>query len=575
MASNKVTPILLAGSLFLAGMVNVADARIESIDSTRPEDQRLTRMEDLVDVSSNHWAYDALEELVSKYDVIEGYQATNGKFKFKGNQYATRYEMAAALRDVLYLVRSGKVFLKNGDSKTLASLESEFAPELGALKARTEALEARVGAIEAEKDRFKVGGDFTVGALGGFESGDNSYGDAIQAISRLRLTVEAPVYKGEEGKFLGEGRVKVRAIAAVGSNTGGIMGQSRIAADASNSNQAGSLGSTNARQSVYLDRAGYEQDFNLFNNSHTLFAGIMPWRDYFDKSAYRGDENTQFQNSALTNIPGMPTNATLAMAGVKTNFVINDDLTVGLTAAYGAPNERNVQNNYFANAEARADYNWANLDNRKTSVYAGLVGIFNDNSNYQNADGAPIIGTYQEGGSGPSRPVYGTNVLARSGTTNVYGPGNTHLVYVGLDQEIYKGIGLHADYMYNNARPGSAYWNARNQNYNNTGGFSTFGGANVGLAPRQAGSVALHIPTKTLGFRDGDNIGVGYAVTTFSDSFTTDGRDRIAQVVETYYNFRLNDRVSIIPSLQAGITPFGRSDQDLFYAGGLRTSIKF
>ncbi len=554
MASNKVTPILLAGSLFLAGMVNVADARIESIDTTRPEDQRLTRMEDLVDVSAHHWAYDALEELVSKYDVIEGYQVANGKFKFKGTQYATRYELAAALRDVLYLVRSGKVFLKNSDTKTLSALESEFAPELGALKARTEALEARVGAIEADKDRFKVGGDFTVGALGGFESGDNSYGDAVQAISRLRLTVEAPVYKGEEGKFLGEGRVKVRAVAALGSNTGGIFGQSRIAADASNGNEKGSNGSTNSRQNVYLDRAGYEQDFNLFNNSHTLFAGILPWRDYFDKSAYRGQENTQFQNSALVNIPGMPTNATLAMVGAKTNFVINDDLNVGLTLAYGAPNERNVQNNYFANAEARADYNWSNLDNRKTSVYAGLVGIFNDNSSYQAAT---------------------TTTVNRAGSLNAYGPGNTHLAYIGLDQEIYKGIGLHADYMYNNAKAGSAYLNGMNQNYNNTGGFSTFGGANVALAPRQAGSVALHIPTKTLGFRDGDNIGVGYAVTTFSDSFTSDGRDRIAQVVETYYNFRLNDRVSIIPSLQAGITPFGRSDQDLFYAGGLRTSIKF
>ncbi|MFN7310939.1 MAG: hypothetical protein ACK5T0_06175 [Vampirovibrionales bacterium] len=554
MASNKVTPFLLAGSLFLAGIVNVADARIESIDSTRPEDQRLTRMEDLVDVSSNHWAYDALEELVSKYDVIEGYQATNGKFKFKGNQYATRYEMAAALRDVLYLVRSGKVFLKNGDTKTLSSLESEFAPELGALKARTEALEARVGAIEADKDRFKVGGDFTVGALGGFESGDNSYGDAIQAISRLRLTVEAPVYKGEEGKFLGEGRVKVRAVAALGSNTGGIFGQSRIAADASNGNELGSNKSTNSRQNVYLDRAGYEQDFNLFNNSHTLFAGILPWRDYFDKSAYRGDENTQFQNTALTNIPGMPTNATLALVGAKTNFVINDDLNVGLTLAYGAPNERNVQNNYFANAEARANYNWANLDNRKTSVYAGLVGIFNDNSSYQ---------------------ATSSTTVNRSGTTNVYGPGNTHLVYVGLDQELYKGIGLHADYMFNNAKAGSAYLNGQNQNYNNTNGFSTFGGSSIALSPRQAASLALHIPTKTLGFRDGDNIGVGYAVSTFKDGFASDGRDRMAQVVETYYNFRLNDRVSIIPSLQAGITPFGRSDQDLFYAGGLRTSIKF
>ncbi len=553
MTSNKVTPILLAGSLFLAGMANVADARIEAVETDRSEDKRLTRMEDLVDVSAHHWAYDALSELVEKYDVIEGYEATNGKFKFKGNQYATRYEMAAALRDVLYLVRSGKVFLNNGDTETVASLESEFAPELAALKARTEALEARVGALEADKDRFKVGGDFTVGALGGFESGDNSYNDSIQAISRLRLTVEAPVYKGEEGQFLGEGRVKVRAVAALGSNTGGIMGQSRIAADASNGNEIGSNGSTNSRQNVYLDRAGYEQDFNLFNNSHTLFAGVLPWRDYFDKSAYRGDENTQFQNTALTNIPGMPTNATLAMAGVKTNFVINDDLDVGLTLAYGAPNERNVQNNYFANAEARANYNWANLDNRKTSVYAGLVGIFNDNVNYQ----------------------FSSTALARSGSTSTYGPGNTHLAYIGLDQEIYKGIGLHADYMYNNARPNSAYLNGLNQNYNNVNGFNSFGGKNIALSPRQAASVALHIPTKTLGFRDGDNIGVGYAVTSYKDGFSSDGRDRMAQLVETYYNFRLNDRVSIIPSLQAGITPFGSSDQDLFYAGGLRTSIKF
>ncbi|XVJ51007.1 MAG: hypothetical protein HEQ32_02515 [Vampirovibrio sp.] len=556
MTSSKVTPILLAGSLFLAGLANVAHARIESIDTNRPEDIRLTHMEDLVDVSSNHWAYDALQELVEKYDVIEGYPVGNDKFKFKGNQYATRYEMAAALRDVLYIVRSGKIYMGNADTNTLSALEAEFAPELVALKARTEALETRVGAIEAEQKRFKVGGDFTVGALGAFESGDNAYADATQAISRLRLTVEAPVYEGKEGGFLAEGRVKVRAVAALGSNSGGILGLSRIAADASNNNELLSNGSTNARQSVYLDRAGYEQDFNLFNNKHTLFAGILPWRDYFDKSAYRGEENTQFQNTALTNILGLPTNATVAMAGAKTNFILSDDLNVGLTLAYGAPNERNVVNNYFAAAEGRLNYNWANLDNRKTSFYAGLVGIFNDSSNYQ-----------------PST----TNVVTRGANAFNYGPGNTHLVYAGLDQEIYKGIGLHADYMYNNNKSGDLLLNGLNQNYNNTSGIIAAGGLrlNAALSPRQAASVALNVPTGTLGFRDGDNIGVGYAIGSYKDGFSSDGRDRLSQVVESYYNFRLNDRVSIIPSIQAGVTPFGRSDSDMFYAGGLRTSIKF
>jgi hypothetical protein len=213
-----------------------------------------------------------------------------------------------------------------------------------------------------------------------------------------------------------------------------------------------------------------------------------------------------------------------------------------------------VQNNYFANAEARADYNWANLDNRKTSIYAGLVGIFNDNSSYQ---------------------ATSSTTVNRSGSTNIYGPGNTHLAYIGLDQEIYKGIGLHADYAFNNAKANSAYLNGFNQNYNNISGFNNYSSGAIALAPRQAASLALHIPTKTLGFRDGDNIGVGYAVSSYRDGFSSDGRDRLAQLVETYYNFRLNDRVSIIPSLQAGIKPFGSSNQDLFYAGGLRTSIKF
>ena len=554
MTSNKVTPILLAGSLFLAGLANVADARLETVDLGRAEDKRLTRIEDLVDVSSNHWAYEAVAELVERYDVIEGYSIGNGKFKFKGDQNVTRYEMAAALRDLVTLVRSGKVFMNSGDSKTLNALENEFAPELGALKARTEALEARVETLENEKSKFIVGGDFTIGALGAFESGNNTYTDATQAISRLRLTVDAPVYEGSEDGFLGDGRVKVRAVAALGTNSGGIMGLSRIAADASSGNENLSTGSTNNRQNVYLDRAGYEQDFNLFNNKHTLFAGILPWRDYFDQSAYRGNENTQFQNSALVNIPGMPTNATLAMFGAKTNFIVNDDLDWGLTIAYGAPNERNVVNNYFVNAEGRINYNWANLDNRKSSLYAGLVGIFNDGNNFQSTSTA----------------------VSRAGSTSTYGPGDTHLVYVGLDQELYKGIGINANYMFSNSTDRAGFLNGQNQNFNNTTGFSTFGGTAVALNPRQAASVALHIPTETLGFRDGDNIGVGYAISSYKDNFATDGRDRMAQVVETYYNFRLNDRVSIIPSVQAGLSPFGRSDGgDTFFAGGLRTSVKF
>jgi hypothetical protein len=561
MTTRNVTPVLLAGSIVLASLASVAQARLETVSEARPEDTRLTRMEDLVDVPSSHWAYDSLSELVEKYDVIEGYSIGNGKYKFKGNNYATRYEMAAAIRDVLYLVRSGKLYMGGNDAKTLAALEEEFAPELGALKARTEALESRVSTLEDSKDKFRVSGDFTVGAVGAFEANDGAeFRDAAQAISRLRIAVDAPVVEGTEGGFLGEGRVKARAVAALGNNQGGLTSLSRIAADASEGNNTfGTGGGTNSRQNVFLDRAAYEQDFNLFNNEHTFFAGILPWRDYFDKSAYRGNENTQFQNVALTNIPGMPANASVAMVGAKTNFVINDDLNTGLTIAYGAPNERNAVNNSFANVEGRLNYTWANYDNRGTSLYAGLLGIFNDSVNQQPFNNGTTL----------------TNYVGRFNNPLAYSNdgSDTHIAYLGLDQEIYRGIGFNAAYMINNQRDTGTILNGANQNYGNPTGYTQFGTTRVALNPQQTASFALNIPTGTLGFREGDNIGVGYALMDYQDS--GDGRDRLEQVVESFYDFKLNDRVSIIPSVQAGFHPFGNSDNDMFFAGGLRTSIKF
>jgi len=565
MASNKAFPVLLAGSLFLAGLANVADARLENVDATRPEDTRLTRMEDLVDVSTKHWAYSALEELVERYDVIEGYSLGNGKYKYDGNKPATRYEMAAALRDVLYLVRSGKLYMNNGDAKTLAALEDEFAPELGALKARTEALEARTADLESKVnawDNIEIGGDFTVGALGAFQGNDNgSYQDATQAVSRLRLTVEAPVVQDDGEGFLAEGRIKARMVAAIGGNNGGIAGLSRIGADASAANESFSGGnvfgnaantvSTNTRQNVYLDRAGYEQDFRLFNNEHTFFAGVLPWRDYFDVSAYRGDENFQFQNTAFTNIPGMPANASMAMVGAKTNFVINDDLNTGLTLAAGAPNDSNVINNYIVTAEGRLNYKWSDWDDRGTSLYAGLVGIFNDSVNQ-----APR----------------GLNPVNRAGAPFTSTRGNSHTVYAGLDQELYKGIGVNLAYMYNDASDVDRLLNAYNQNYGAQTGL--VGLRNIAAAPRQAGTFALSVPTDSLGFRN-DTFGIAYGVLDFSDEFSGNGRDRWTQVIETYYNFKLNDRVSIIPSLQANNNILGDSNNDMLYAAGLRTSIKF
>ena len=572
MTSKQFTPYLLAGSLLLSGafFVPQAEARIEALPTARAEDTRVTSIDDLADVNSHHWAYDAVKELVEKYDVIEGYPAgKNGKSLFKGTQAVTRYEMAAALRDLL---QGGKV-ISTGDVNNLNQLRNEFAPELAALDARTEALEARTTVLENNALKaVKIGGDLSVGALSNFTSGEKTGSNANNAsvVSRLRITVEAPIVEDKEGSKLGEGRVKARLVAAVGNNGAGFNGLSRIASDASANNETinstGTAQTANTRLNAYFDRIVYEQDIKhgvpLLSNLYiaealgkdasdknwqaggTVFAGLVPWRDYFDKSAYRGKENDQFQNNAFVNIPGLASNLNSSSIGYAMFQNLGENTKLNVTTAFGANNPNDALNYYTASYEARLNYNWANLDNRKSALYAGGIHVFNDGNN------SASIPTLND----------------RGGVNNGFGTTPSHTVFAGLDQEIYKGIGINLGYMYNNVRRGDVVLNGLN---NNNGTFRR------GISPRQAISAVLHVPTATLGFRDGDTFGVGYAMVDFQDSLSTSQADRFEQVGEAYYNFKVNDRLSLIPSLQVGSKIAGTNTNDLSYGAGFRASVKF
>jgi hypothetical protein len=572
MTSKQFTPYLLAGSLLLSGafFVPQAEARIETLPAARAEDTRVTSIDDLGDVSAHHWAYDAVKELVEKYDVIEGYPAgKDGKSLFKGQQFVTRYEMAAALRDLL---QGGKV-VSTGDMNALNQLRNEFAPELAALDARTEALEARTTVLENNALKaVKIGGDFSVGGLSNFTTGEkNGANPNLTAIvSRLRLTVEAPIVEDKEDSKLGEGRLKARLVAAAGNNGGGFNGLTRIGSDASAYNEhlmaTGNAQNSNTRLNAYFDRVVYEQEIkhgvpilsNLYiaellgkDNTDknwqaggTLFGGLVPWRDYFDKSAYRGNENDQFQNNGFVNIPGLASNLTSSSVGYAMFQNLGENTKLNVTTAFGASNPADALNYYTASYEARLNYNWANLDNRKSALYAGGIHVFND------------------GNATTTVPA----TLTDRGGVNNFGRTPSHTVFAGLDQEIYKGIGVNLGYMYNNVRQGDVVLNGLNQN---NGTFRR------GISPRQAISAVLHVPTATLGFRDGDTFGVGYAMVDFQDSLSTSAADRFEQIGEAYYNFKVNDRLSLIPSLQLGSKIAGTNTNDLSYAAGFRASVKF
>lgn len=131
--------------------------------------------DNLKDVSSDHWAYNAIKELVDKYQVMSGFPDNT----FRGGRTFTRYEAAAALYKVMLRVEemmgnrprtTTGPSVSPDDLKTLKDLTDEFRRELDSMKATNTAQYAKIKTVEDELDKVKrdmgkirFGGSFEAG----------------------------------------------------------------------------------------------------------------------------------------------------------------------------------------------------------------------------------------------------------------------------------------------------------------------------------------------------------------------------------------------------------------------------
>ncbi|MGB0560579.1 MAG: iron uptake porin [Spirulinaceae cyanobacterium] len=101
------------------------------------------------DVSPSDWAYQALDDLVRRYDCLKGYP--NGTFR--GNRALSRYEFAAGLNACLQqierlIAETTADFVTREDLEAMQRLMEEFEAELAALTAQVDGLESRVTFLE-------------------------------------------------------------------------------------------------------------------------------------------------------------------------------------------------------------------------------------------------------------------------------------------------------------------------------------------------------------------------------------------------------------------------------------------
>lgn len=116
--------------------------------------------QNFTDVNQNHWAYQAIQNVVQKYRIMEGFPDKT----FRGGRTLTRYEFAAALSKVMNYFderlagRAPGGAPDSGDMAEVARMQKEFAEELRALQGRVDDVEGRLSSLE---DMFK--GKATVG----------------------------------------------------------------------------------------------------------------------------------------------------------------------------------------------------------------------------------------------------------------------------------------------------------------------------------------------------------------------------------------------------------------------------
>ena len=352
--------ILFAGSLGLFGLVSQSLPAIAVTEVTAPSSQELsaegqdaatasltlaqrtippdqnpvTSVDELSDLEPGIWYYDAIVNLVEKYQCVAGYPDGT----FRPRRSISRAEMAVLLNNCLEAVA-----INQEDIDTIKALQEEFAAELATLRGRVDGLEAQVATLESQQ--FSTNTKLQAEVITAFQFGDfvdnpadtalfgpAPIGDAAgeiptgatvlqpapdgasaraSALARIRLnfntsfngndllTTQLQVGNGGEDFFTAAGLQSASNPEPIG--TGTFLGNVGLV-DLGASDFAG-IGTT-----VTLRRLAYS--FKPFGNDLTLTAGtnIFP-KDFIDFNSYANNPGQDFSSGFFVNNPLIVTNA--------------------------------------------------------------------------------------------------------------------------------------------------------------------------------------------------------------------------------------------------------------------------
>jgi hypothetical protein len=509
---------------------------------------QVTSVSQLSDVKPTDWAFQALQSLVERYGCIGGYPDRT----YRGNRALTRYEFAAGLNACMgrvnELIAAATADLaRKEDLATLQKLQEEFAAELATLRGRVDTLEVKTATLEKQQfsTTTKLNGEVVIGLAGvaagstaGFDAlGNPTTNDRVNRNTvlgyRARLNLDT--------SFTGEDllRTRIQAGNSDYSNaaTGIPEGALRFAADSSNQASIDAL--------LYQFPLGKKTTISLEANAGAIDDFTDTLNPYLDGDGSSGALTHFGTRNPIYYLMGG------AGVGVKHEFSDKLELSAGYLAS-DAANPNSKAGLFDGSYGAIAQITFKPSEQLKV----GFTYVNSYKNTFQNA-GSPtgsIRANLLEGidtnGDGFNDAL---ETIATPFTSNSFG--------IGASFKLNPNIVINGNVGYTKSRTVAV------------------GSLPIGNLDIWNWSVGVALPDfGKKGSLAGIIVGMEPKVTGVSSSLSTAGfnKDRDTSLhVEGFYQYQLNDKISITPGVIWLTAPNHDNRNDDIVVGTIRTTFTF
>ena len=488
---------------------------------------QVTSISQLRDVSPRDWAFEALRNLVERYQCIAGYPDGT----FQGNRAMTRFEFAAGLnaclRRIEALIGTGSGGVTPADLEAIRRLVTEFQTELAALGTRVNALEGRVSLLESRQfsTTTKLVGEVVMQLSQTF-NGDlnvNTGGRSVTLGSNSNVTFGDRVRLNFNTSFAGNDllntRLQARNLIPFTNRTGTLNTGLNVEGDSGNNFQLSRL--------VYQFTAGVP----LTGVSGTAYVGTTGL--FLDDIALNlnptGDAISNFgANRPIYNIGGGG-----GGAGFSFN-VLNNSFRVDLGYVANTPNDPSPGNGLFNGGYAAIGQ----------ITYAPVDSLFQAAFTYSN--------------------TYGNTASAGVGTFLSDNPFGA----TGAIKETANNYQIQGNFQFSPAIV--------------LGGFVTYSNVINEVFRFQKADVwsyGLNLAIRDVG-TPGSTLGFVFGVPPVARRVQLGGGANVSNSAtpyhaEVFYRFNINDNIDVTPGFFAVFRPDGDINRNTVYVGSVRTTFRF